>query len=345
MATTSSTRAPAPFLPPELIHDILFPTSRATLLAASLVCRSWRDPAQALLEARLSLPTSKVARAWLACPGRKTRTRRLSLGAGLSIEECWAVFEGCEGLEELALLPDPARARAKFDLRALQCPQLKNLRTLHLAAPFHDLAPAVPWPLPFSLETLTCKGLYSSYPRPILAGIVASSRWTLATLDLDCYGSNTSARAFISAFRPITGVLRSMEIHGADRQVTPLLPFLSACTALTDFACWEATLPLLSALPRSLETLSVGKTFFHSDAPYADLLSRSALLDRDAGSRVKSIRWGGISRATLRAQYGGGDLLAECGDKGIKVEFGVEAAATRYGAYGWPMTAGKAAWQ
>ncbi|GJN87258.1 hypothetical protein Rhopal_000206-T1 [Rhodotorula paludigena] len=318
-----SPRAEAPYLPPELISSILSTSSKPTLLSASLVSRDWRGPSQDLLESRLSLPTSKAARAWLACPGRKTRTRRLSLGSGLSIDECWEVFDSCDALEELALVPDPSRARAKFDLRALQSPKLKNL------------APAVPWPLPFSLKTLTCKGLYHIYPKPIVAAIAASSRTTLVELDLDCYGSNASARAFMSAFRPATECLQSMEIHGADRH-TPLLPFIASCRVLSRFACWEATPALLSALPATVTTLEIGKTIFHSDAPYEDMFARANLL-----AQLKRVRWGGISRATLRAQIGGNELLEECRERDIEVEFGVVRNGGLYGSYGWPICGAK----
>ncbi|GAA6031791.1 hypothetical protein JCM8097_001992 [Rhodosporidiobolus ruineniae] len=328
--------AVAPRLPPELLLKILATSSRSTLLSASLVSRDWRGPAQDVLESRLSLPTPKVARAWLACPGRKTRSRRLSLGAGISRQEAEAVFDTVDGLEELAVLAPP-NAKAKFDVRALQSKQLSGLTHLHLLAPLTDTSPSEPLDLPFALSFLRCKGLYRAFPSAAVSALASASQSTLRGLDLDCYGSN--AEAFISALAPVAGSVTDLELHGSDRQTPALLSFLSSSSALTTLTCWEASVPLLQSLPPSLANLSILKNYvFHSEAPYEELLSRSGLLRRAA---FRSLTFGGISIATLRAQIGGEELLEECQERGIEVEFGVEAAG-RYGTlpFGWPSFGG-----
>ncbi|GAA5991357.1 hypothetical protein JCM11641_007561 [Rhodosporidiobolus odoratus] len=330
-----STPRVATELPPELILDILSSSSRSTLLRTSLVSRTWRGPSQATLESHLSLPTQKIARAWLKCPNRRVRTRRLSLGAGLTEQEYEQVFETVDGLEELALVADVASSKAKVDARALQSKQLTGLRCLYLNAPL--LAPTTETlSLQFSLEVLSCKGLYRSFPRAILISIVAASHKSLTTLDLDCYGSNASAATSISSLQPLSGSVTSLELHGSDRQTPALLSFLSSSSSLTTLTCWEATLPLLAACPPSLKHLSIGKNYiFHSDQAYFDLLSGSGLLRQLSG-----IHFGGISSATLRAQIGGIELLRECEERGIDVQFGVEVSG-RYGTFGWPMLGGK----
>ncbi|GAA5924205.1 hypothetical protein JCM10213_004521 [Rhodosporidiobolus nylandii] len=322
---------PQPVLPPELLLQILGTSSRATLLRASLVSRSWRGPARHLLESRLSLPTSKVARSWLSVPGRKTRTRRLSLGAGLGREECERVFETVEGVEELALMADPATPKGKFDVRALQSKELAGLRQLHIHAPLLDIPSSEAIDLPFSLEALSCKGMYRSFPRSALCALVASSSGTLAVLDLDAYGSNPSAEAFIACLAPLSSTVTSLELHGSDRQTAALLSFLSTCTALSHFTCWEATLPVLSALSPSTKHVAIGKNFlFHGDPACEELLVRSGLL-----RQLNSLTFSGISSATLRAQVGGVELMQECEERGIVVEFGVEVSG-RYGTFGFP---------
>ncbi|GAA6000359.1 hypothetical protein JCM10207_007978 [Rhodosporidiobolus poonsookiae] len=325
-----------PRLPPELLLDILDTASTRTLHSASLVCHSWRAPAQHVLEGRLSLPTSKVARTWLSCPGRKTRTRRLSLGAGLSREESEEVFSTVDGLEELLLVGNDSNSRIKFDARALQHEQLAGLKQLYVRAPFHDTRSNEPsLRFPFALTSLACKGPYRAFPASFLSALIASSGKTLTTLDLDCYGSNPSASAFISSLSALTSTITHLELHGADRQTPALLDFLASCTALTTLTCWEATLPLLQALPPSLKNLDIRKDYtFHSESPYEELLTRSGLL-----RQLESVRFGGISSATLRAQVGGCELLDECKERGIDVAFGVEVSG-RYGTYGWPMLGG-----
>ncbi|GAA5887351.1 hypothetical protein JCM6882_002501 [Rhodosporidiobolus microsporus] len=330
----------APHVPPEILLHILHTSSKQTLLSASRVSRSWRGPAQELLESRLSLPTPKVARAWLACPGRKTRTRRLSLGAGLTRDECERVFETVEGLEELAVVGNPAQPKLKFDARALQSKQLAGLRQLYLIAPLTDSSPAEPLNVPFSLTHLTCKGLYRGFPPSTMTSLVLASQKTLTSLDLDAYGSNPSAAGFIRAFAPLANTVQSIEVHGSDRLTPALTEFLASCTSLASFTCWEAPLALLEALPASVKNLEIGKDYvFHSEAPYEELLVRSGLL-----RQIETVRFGGISVATLRAQAGGADLIQECKERGIEVDFGKEVSG-RWGTlcYGWPFLGGKVA--
>ncbi|GAA5858558.1 hypothetical protein JCM8547_007359 [Rhodosporidiobolus lusitaniae] len=324
----------APYLPPELLLKILGTSDRPTLLSSSLVSRSYRAPSQYLLESRLSLPTSKVARTWLNCPGRRTRTRRLSLGAGLSREEAERVFETVEGLEELKVVQDPMRPRDKFDARALQAKELKDLFFLRLNTPLVDSSASSPLTLPFSLHTLRCKGLYSAFPPHIISAIVASSLSTLISLDLDCYGSNSSAEPFVAALYPLKDTITSIELHGTDRYTPALFDFLSSCTVLETFFCWEATSSLLASLPSSVKTLSIGLNYTQaSSASYEELLVESGLL-----RQLDTLRFGGISSATLKSQVGGEELLQQCEERGIRVEHGVEVTG-RYGtlSFGFPV--------
>ncbi|GAA5834035.1 hypothetical protein JCM11251_003598 [Rhodosporidiobolus azoricus] len=331
---------PAPHVPPEVLLQILGGASKSTLLCASSVSRSWRGPAQEVLESRLSLPTPKVARSWLACPGRNTRTRRLSLGAGLTREECERVFQTVDGLEELAIVGNPAQPKLKFDARALQSKKLAGLRQLYLIAPLTDSSPSQPLQIPFSLAHLTCKGLYRAFPSSTMSALAHSSRTTLTSLDLDAYGSPTSAESFVRSFAPLASTVQHIEVHGSDRHTSALIEFLKSCIVLSTFTCWESPLSLLEALPASVKNLSIGKDYvFHSEAPYEELLVRSGLL-----RQLETIRFGGISIATLRAQAGGADLVKECEERGIEVDFGKEVSG-RWGTlcYGWPFLGGKVA--
>ncbi|CEQ41704.1 SPOSA6832_03442 [Sporobolomyces salmonicolor] len=316
-------------LPPELLYDILSTSSKRTLRATSLVHSSWRGPSQALLETDLSLTSRRVAKSWLQIKGRKCKTRRLSLPVGLDTEDCWEVFESVEGLKELSLVAqEGAAGKSKFEGEVLECSRLKDIAMLHLAAPFSEpIYPSTNYTFPFSLSSLSCKGLFNAYPSAFIASLVASSLTTLVALDLDTYGSHSSASTFFAALLPVAPTLKHLKLHGSDRQVSPLLTFLTGCTSLESFTCWDATLPLLSSLPPSLRTLTIGKNYtFHSDMLYDELLTRSGLLEQ-----LRTIRWAGISKATLKAQRGGGELLQECEERGIAVQFGVESVGDWFG--------------
>lgn len=205
---------------------------------------------------------------------------------------------------------------------------LAGLTDLRLEAPFTTpLSSALS--LPFHLASLTIRGLYSSLPAAVLDSLVSSSISTLTTLDVDAYGSNTSATTFFSALLPLAPTLLSLELHGSDRRVEPVFPFLSLARRLETFTCWEPTLPLLCALPNSVKTLNIGANFtwahdFSKDS-YQEMLTRSGLLNQ-----LETIEWTGISMYTLKAQRGGELLLQECERRGIQVAFGV-ASLSAYG--------------
>lgn len=86
-----------------------------------------------------------------------------------------------------------------------------------------------------------------------------------------------------------------------------------------------------------MEYLSIGRNYVANSEPsYFFTLVESGLLSRG----LKTLRFGGISSATLKAQVGGEDLLAVCEERGVEVSFGVEASG-RFGTYGFPCLGGR----
>lgn len=205
----------------------------------------------------------------------------------------------------------------------------KGLHSLRLTAPFSEpIHHSSSFAFPFHLTSLSFKGTYDSYPTALLDALVTSSLSSIASLDLDVYGSQSSASRFYSALSPISSRLRQIEIHGSSDRASPaLLIFLTGCTSLKSFTCWEASPSLFSSLCPTVETLTICKTYvFHNDLLYDSLLTQSGILDH-----IKLIRWSGISQASLKAQRGGLELISDLQEKGIKMEFGAVSHGHWYG--------------
>ncbi|ORY86755.1 hypothetical protein BCR35DRAFT_302501 [Leucosporidium creatinivorum] len=309
----------APTLPPEVLLDILEQADPSTLRSSSRIARSFRVPSQYLLHRNLSLLTPTSLKAYQdACGTRRDfAARKLHLLMGTVGEEGIKVLEKAHAMRELVLKSE----RRKVKAEVLEQKNLAGLTDLRLEAPF--AAPeSSSLSFPFSLASLTIRGLYSSLPTAVLDALVASSLATLTTLDIDAYGSNTSASTFFSSLLPLAPHLLSLELHGSDRRVEPIFPFLALARRLETFTCWEPTLPLLCALPPSVKTLNIGANFTwahdFSKHSYEEMLTRSGLLNQ-----LETIEWTGISMYTLKAQRGGELLLAECERRGIEVVFGV----------------------
>ncbi|GAA6058778.1 hypothetical protein JCM10212_001894 [Sporobolomyces blumeae] len=323
--------AAATRLPPELVLAILATAGRKTLRATSLVHPTWRHPSQLLLEHDLSLPSRKVAKRWLQVRGRKTWTRSVCIPVGLDTEDAEEVLDGVrDGLEFLTLVAqEGASGKSKFEIDLLEASSLKGIKTLRLTAPFSDpIHPGVEFSFPFRLSSLSFKGLYDSFPSALVSALVHSSIDTLTTLDLDTYGSQATASTFFDALVAIAPKIKHLELHGsADRTTPSLITFLTACTSLETFSCWEASLAVLCSLGATVKHLTISKNFiYHNDVPFDTLLCDSRLLDQ-----LDKIKWPGISRATLKAQRGGGELLDDCRERGIETSFGVETIGNWYG--------------
>lgn len=349
----------APSLPPELLLDILEGGESSTLRSAALVESSWATPAQFLLHRNLVLlsPTALKAFAGGVQTRRPFPARKLHLLLGTQGEEGLKVLDQARGIKELLLKSE----RRKMDASVLQRGSLSGMSCFALASldrvpsltsssllplscpspnPFSDLTdlrlegPFAPCddfdhPLPFSLTAFTIRGLYSSVTSALLAALVDCSAATLTTLDIDCYGPNTSATTLFTTLLPLAPQLLSLELHGSDRRVEPIIPFLAAAQRLTTFTCWEPTFTLLRSLPTSVRTLNIGANFTWahdvSKDSYEEMLDRSGLL-----GQLKSVEFSGISMYTLKAQRGGAQLLAECERRKIEVTFGV-ASLSAYG--------------
>ncbi|GAA5953170.1 hypothetical protein JCM3765_007431 [Sporobolomyces pararoseus] len=323
-------RPAATRVPPEVLLDILATASNKTLRSASLVHPTWRTPSQYLLHSELSLPSRKVAKSFLQVEGRRCYSKKLSLPISLDTEDCWEVLEGVIGLRELALVAqEGATGKSKFEIEVLEASSLAGLHSLRLTAPFSEpVHPSIAFSLPFHLTNLSFKGTYDSYPTALLDALVTSSFSSITSLDLDVYGSQSSASRFYNALSPISSRLRQIQIHGSSDRVSPaLLIFLTGCTSLESFACWEASPSLLSSLSTTVETLSICKTYvFHNDLVYDTLLTQSGVLNH-----IKLIRWAGISQASLKAQRGGLELISDLEEKGIRTEFGAVSHGHWYG--------------
>jgi len=350
MSIGKKQRAAATRLPPELLLEILSAAGVKVLSKTSLVHSSWRYPSQFLLQVDLSLPNRRIAKRWLQVSDRKCWSRKLTIPVGLDTEDAWSVLEGVDGLWHLALVAqESATGKSKFEIELLEASSLRgpsvfsdtptlkhtltlavivDLKSLRLTAPFSEtIHSSISFIFPFHLATLFFKGLYSWYPDGLLHAIVTSSATSITTLDLDTYGSQEAATRFFETLLPLAPRLEHIELHGSDRTTAGLLAFLTACTNLTSFSCWEAKHSILSSLAPTVRKLQIGKNYvFHSDVLYDTLLTQSGVLDH-----VKLIRWSGISRASLKAQRGGNELLGDLEEKEIGTEFGVETQGNWYG--------------
>ncbi|GAA5881512.1 hypothetical protein JCM16303_005684 [Sporobolomyces ruberrimus] len=324
-------RAAATRVPPEILLEILAATTHRDLQSTSLVHPTWRTPSQYLLHADLSLPSRKIAKSFLQVEGRKCYSRKLLLPISLDTEDCWEVLEGVDGLEHLVLVAqEGATGKSKFEVELLEASTLAGLKTLRLTAPFSEpVHPSTAFTFPFRLSTLSFKGTFASYPTALLECLVDSCATSITSLDLDVYGSAADASRFFDALLPIAPRLKHIEIHGSDRISSrhPLLVFLTGCSHLESFKCWEASQTLLASLSPTVSTLEICKTYiFHNDLLYDTLLTQSGVLDY-----VKLIKWSGISRASLKAQRGGNELLGDLEEKGIATRFGAETRGHWYG--------------
>ncbi|GAA6010977.1 hypothetical protein JCM11491_005894 [Sporobolomyces phaffii] len=330
MSRPKTQRSPATRVPPEVLLVILANASNTTLRSTSLVHPVWRDPSQYLLHTELSLPSRQVAKKFLGVDRRrKTFAKKLSLPISLDTEDCCQVLEQVRGLDHLTLVAtEGATGKSKFEVELLESTALASLRSLRLTAPFSEpIHPSTSFSFPFKLSAVSFKGTFCAYPTSLLDALVESSSSSVLSLDLDVYGTQAAASRFFDALLPFAARIEHIEIHGSDRSSAPLGIFLTACTSLKSFTCWEATPALLSSLSPTVATLTIQKTFiFHHDVVYDTLLSQSGVLDH-----VKLVRWSGISRASLKAQRGGFELLADLEEKGIQTQFGAESHGHWYG--------------
>ncbi|GAA5934951.1 uncharacterized protein JCM15063_003110 [Sporobolomyces koalae] len=332
MSVGKKQRVAATRLPPEVLLDILAQAgaNSKTLRSTALVHSSWRLPSQYLLHTELALPSRKIAKSFLQVPGRRCYARKLSLPISLDLEDCWEVLEGVEGLQQLTLVAqEGATGKSKFEIDLLEATSLKDLRSLRLAAPFSEpIHPSTAFTFAFQrLSTLSFKGPYMSWPIALLDALVVSTATSLNSLELDSYGSHASASRFFDALLPIAPQVQHVEVHGSDRSNPALLVFLTACTNLRSFTCWEATPAILDCLSPTVEALHIRKTYvFHNDILYDLLLTNSGVL-----AHLRQLRWSGITRATLKAQQGGFELLDDLAERGIETQFGAESVSTWYG--------------
>ncbi|GAA5903460.1 uncharacterized protein JCM6883_005009 [Sporobolomyces salmoneus] len=320
-------------LPPEVLLDILSDATTRTLRSAALVHPTWKGPSQYLLHQEVSLPSRKIAKSFLQVQGRTQYSKKLSLPISLDIDDSCEILESTKGLQDLVLVStEGATGKSKFEVELLEASSLAGLRSLQLTAPFSEpidrcIHPSASFTFPFRLKALSFKGTYDSYPSALLHGLADSSSTSITSLDLDVYGSQASATRFFDGLLALAPHLEHVEIHGSDRSSPALLIFLTACTSLKSFTCWMANPELLSALPHSVETLQICKTYvFHTDLAYDSLLSRSDIL-----SHIRLIRWSGISEASLKAQRGGCELLADLAEMGIETQFGAVSQGHWYG--------------
>lgn len=207
---------------------------------------------------------------------------------------------------------------------------MPGLTSLRLTAPFSEpVHPASTFVFPFCLSSLSFKGPCDSYPSALLDSLVDSSSHSITSIDLDVYGTNAASTRFFESLVPLAGHLKRVELHGTDRSSPALVAFLTACTSIESFSCWEATPRLLSALAPTVKALEFNKTFFgfHDDLVYDALLTQAhGVLDH-----VTVIRFSGMSRASLAAQRGGCELLEDLAEKGIETHFGAVSYGHWYG--------------
>jgi len=202
---------------------------------------------------------------------------------------------------------------------------LAGLSSLSLATSFADPPADRAIRLPFSLSSLLLTGSYSSYPLELVAALASSP---LASLSLACYGPGSVP--FLSALAPTFPSLRHLHLSAAASgpALVALLPLLASAAALESFTCFEPTPALLAALPASVTLVAFTKDYIRptgAEPTYADVIHDAGLLARPA---LRAVRFARISRTTLRNQRGGPELLAACGRKAVRVEFGADAVGT-----------------
>ncbi|KAL8286884.1 hypothetical protein RQP46_003890 [Phenoliferia psychrophenolica] len=160
-APTSATTAPVHRIPAETlchIFDLAATSCKQTAVQASLVCRSWREPAQRALflnvELNLQLTdeleeseAKRKCASLLASPAfERHRVRELRLTTGPALADTvTAIIAACTGLKHLALQPI---------WEALTATALTNLESLHVHYPEHFQHSPGPHAFPFRLTEL-----------------------------------------------------------------------------------------------------------------------------------------------------------------------------------------------
>ncbi|BGP43484.1 hypothetical protein JCM10449v2_007519 [Rhodotorula kratochvilovae] len=327
-------------LPFELIEHVLDLASRGYdldsaksaaarslyLRECSLVSRQWRAPAQACLWASLRIHSPATAKKVLGSPVLGMYgTRELDL-AGVH-----AGHEGLSGTTAARLLGKIKGVRwlrladfGRLSARVLQHDNLAGLKTLLLMTSFPDKpATIAALRIPFHLRTLHL--FNRSYANGLLPTLFAASSHSLSSLTLLTGSGSPSYAALVSAFPLVAPNLVHLSLQ---HRPSPLLTSSFALlTRLTHLECHFAVdlASVLDALPPTgtLETLALELDYNLADISTL-LLRRLA-----AAPALSSLRALRIPRAPHRdefAEFGGGELLRVCAERGVKVEIGETVA-------------------
>ncbi|GAA5957803.1 hypothetical protein JCM10213_007048 [Rhodosporidiobolus nylandii] len=314
---------PISLLPPELLYVVFelavegLPASlrirSAILRSFALVASNWREPAQALLEARVQIDSYQRARAFLDRPRRLDRPlvlHELVLYYDFAPQEddlfpltelmTKAVCEAAQSVQFLhlrsALLMDA------FDANLLLLPAFRDLRHLKLDIPLE--APANATSIPLRLRKLSLSGMISQSPA-LFRAILPSSAHTLTSLHLFVVLSGSPLHErLLDALPSLTSTLRHFSIAGPWIALpASLLRFIASCTSLealalsgVDLSQLRYLVPTLSSALSSLDfTVPSSPPSVDSDIPniFDELLSARSL------QRLRFLR------ATRRVENGG----------------------------------------
>ncbi|KAK4699821.1 hypothetical protein P7C70_g6435, partial [Phenoliferia sp. Uapishka_3] len=249
--------SPISSLAPELLRQILSlviedPPASA-IIPSSLVCRAWRDPAQALLWREIALmggdePYLDQMRASAACGRWKTEN---VIAVGTNGRKVGRLLKGLRGVQRLTLYEHEGLDPKMFaEVKAFE--DLKEL-TLNLAG-FTHLASQIA--LPFKLEFLSITGDYS----PALVSSILASSPNLSTLILQTdFGA--ACPAFTTFLPLILPTLQHLTLSETHPDYLSLV--LQHCASLKSLHL-DSSFPvsefpaLLKGIPAALSKIKIG---------------------------------------------------------------------------------------
>ncbi|GAA5981575.1 hypothetical protein JCM11641_004102 [Rhodosporidiobolus odoratus] len=307
-------------------------SSRATFVRqCSLVSRTFRSPAQAVLWSSLRIQSPVVARRLLASPVLgQYGTHELDLVGvhagveGLSGSTASRVLGKLRGIQWLRLADF-----GRLSGRVLQNRNLAGLRILILMTSFPD-KPATLSALtfPFHLRSLS---LYNrSYPPSFLSRLFTTSAHSLRSLTLLTGSSSPTYYALVACFPRVAPNLRHLSLQ--HRPSPALVEQFAVLTSLSHLECHFAVdLPaVLDALPSpSTGASALRHLTIELDYNLAEMSTTLVERLQDSASVLSGLKKLSIPRAPAPQdfrEFGGQRLLELCEEKGVDVEIGAVVA-------------------
>ncbi|GAA5962788.1 hypothetical protein JCM3765_001518 [Sporobolomyces pararoseus] len=310
--------SPIALLPPELLLEVFShltddsnEVDQQSLKSATLVCRSWSDPAQSILwQSGATLQGDKDVQKFIGTASRRRVGPKEILVYDLrNVKLLPRLWESVVGVESLVIVSEGG----SFSAETFDHPALADLRSLALKGSLLPSNPATRLPFKLNRLNIADTGIRTRHLASFLSSIAQISAPTLRSLSLLSV-SRPSHFEVSKAILPFAPNLRhfGLSIDSKD-DATPYIPIFESATSLKSFECTSLPLSLLHSLPTTLKGFATME-----DLELIDLGQLKLALQRLKGIERLYLA---CERKAFRDVDGGEELLAEAEKRKIVWNF------------------------